>query len=100
MGETRLERNATLLLYTDGLVEGDGQDLAANVRELRAVLGRSDPPAVQDVCAAVLDSQLPGSRRDDVALLVVKVTELTSRGEPPQRRRQRRHDGVAHRWLN
>jgi serine phosphatase RsbU (regulator of sigma subunit) len=82
MGETRLERNATLLLYTDGLVEGDGQDLAANVRELRAVLGRSDPPAVQDVCAAVLDSQLPGSRRDDVALLVVKVTELTSRGEP------------------
>jgi serine phosphatase RsbU (regulator of sigma subunit) len=82
IGETRLELNATLFLYTDGLVEGEGQDLGGNVRELQAVLGRADPTAVQDVCAAVLDSQLPGSRRDDVALLVVKVTEMTSRREP------------------
>jgi serine phosphatase RsbU (regulator of sigma subunit) len=82
VGETRLDLNATLLLYTDGLVEGDGQDLGANVRELQAVLGRGDPPSVQDVCSAVLDSQLRGRRRDDVALLVVKVTEMTSRSEP------------------
>jgi serine phosphatase RsbU (regulator of sigma subunit) len=82
MGETRLELHATLLLYTDGLVEGDGQDLGANVLELQAVVGRADPPSVQDVCSAVLDSQLRGSRRDDVALLVVKVTEMNSRGEP------------------
>jgi serine phosphatase RsbU (regulator of sigma subunit) len=82
MGETRLDLNATLLLYTDGLVEADGHDLVASIRQLQDGLGRADRPAAQDVCAAILEAQLPGSRRDDVALLVVKVTELASRSEP------------------
>jgi serine phosphatase RsbU (regulator of sigma subunit) len=82
MGDRWLGLNSTLLLYTDGLVEAEGQDLAANVRQLQAVLGRAGLPAVQDVCATVLDAQLTSSRRDDVAILLVKVTELPATGEP------------------
>jgi serine phosphatase RsbU (regulator of sigma subunit) len=79
-GEVQLELNSTLLLYTDGLVEVEGQDLSANVEHLQVVLGRADRPEVHDVCAAILDAQLPGSRRDDVAMLLVKVTRLPATG--------------------
>jgi serine phosphatase RsbU (regulator of sigma subunit) len=82
MGDKRLGLRSTLLLYTDGLVEAEGQDLAANLGQLQAVLSRGDLPAAQDVCATVLDAQLTDSRRDDVAILVVKVAELPSTGEP------------------
>src|SRR5262249_44510864 len=80
-GLTRLEVNASLLLYTDGLVEVDGEDLAVQVEHLQMVLGGADGPTVRDVCTAVLDAQLPSSRRDDVAILLVKVIGSSSTGE-------------------
>jgi serine phosphatase RsbU (regulator of sigma subunit) len=82
MGDRWLELNSTLLLYTDGLVEVEGQDLVAKVGQLQAVLGGAGLRAAEDVCATVLEAQLTGSRRDDVAILVVRVTELPSAGEP------------------
>jgi hypothetical protein len=71
-----------LLLYTDGLVEVEGQDLSVNVEHLQAILGRADRPEVEDVCAAIPDTQLPGSRGDDVAILLVKLTHLPTTGGP------------------
>jgi serine phosphatase RsbU (regulator of sigma subunit) len=82
IGQTRLTVNSALLLYTDGLVEVEGQDLAENIGQLKAMLSRTDRPVVQDVCAAIVEARLPVRRRDDLAVLVVKVTEPPSSGEP------------------
>jgi serine phosphatase RsbU (regulator of sigma subunit) len=84
-GETRLELNSALLLYTDGLVEDGDRDLSVNVERLRSVLARASGSDVQHVCSAILDAQLAGSRRDDVAILIVKVTDLPPTGEPTAR---------------
>jgi serine phosphatase RsbU (regulator of sigma subunit) len=80
--QARLDVNATLLLYTDGLVEVEGQDLGTTVELLKGVLRRAAQPRVQDVCTAILEAQLPGGRRDDVAILVVKISDLPSTGDP------------------
>jgi serine phosphatase RsbU (regulator of sigma subunit) len=82
IGQTRLTVNSALLLYTDGLVEVEGQDLAENIGQLKAMLRRTDRPVVQDVCAAIVEARPPVRRRDDLAVLVVKVTEPPSSGEP------------------
>jgi serine phosphatase RsbU (regulator of sigma subunit) len=80
-GQTRLDVNSTLLLYTDGLVEVEGQDLSENLEQLSAILSKADRPVVQDVCAAIVEARLPVRRRDDLAILVVKITEPPSSGE-------------------
>src|SRR5262249_38938741 len=41
IGQTRLDVNSTLLLYTDGLVEVEGQDLGENIGQLKAMLSRA-----------------------------------------------------------
>lgn len=72
-GERLLPPGCTLLLYTDGLVEVQDQSLGVTVAQLQEVLGRAEQARAEEVCAAILSAQLPSSRRDDVALLVVKV---------------------------
>jgi serine phosphatase RsbU (regulator of sigma subunit) len=72
-GTRSLEPGSTLLFYTDGLVEVRGRDLALAVEELRTVLARADVRDADRLCATVLDTQLPSSRRDDVALLALRV---------------------------
>ncbi len=81
-GEKLIGPGDTLLLYTDGLVEIEGQDLTETVTRLQGVLGRADLPTAQGVCEAVLEAQLHEQRRDDVALLAVGVTEVPSSGQP------------------
>ena len=73
VGEKMLPARSTLLLYTDGLVEVRHQSLGVTIGELREVFGRADRPTAQEVCDSILATQLPGSRRDDVALLVVRL---------------------------
>jgi serine phosphatase RsbU (regulator of sigma subunit) len=81
-GDRTLDLNSTLLFYTDGLVETEGADLAVTVGQLRDAFAGTHRPTAEGVCAAVLDTQLPGARRDDVALLVVTVTSLRPQAEP------------------
>ncbi len=73
-----LEDGASLVLYTDGLVERRDQPIDEGIALLRSTLegmDTSDPDRVRD---AVLARMLPERSEDDVALLVVRVDLDTS----------------------
>ncbi|WP_328743600.1 SpoIIE family protein phosphatase (plasmid) [Streptomyces caniferus] len=67
---------ATLVLYTDGLVESRIRDVWTGIEQLRerltetARLTGPNPPPLEPLCDEVLDRLGPGDRDDDIALLV------------------------------
>ncbi|MPQ99779.1 SpoIIE family protein phosphatase [Modestobacter sp. I12A-02628] len=68
-----VERDATVLLYTDGLVERPGSDLDVGVAALRRlVLELADLP-LDALCDQVLDRLVGDRRDDDVALVAVRM---------------------------
>ncbi|MGW1609972.1 SpoIIE family protein phosphatase [Streptomyces sp. NPDC002285] len=74
--ETHAPAGATLLLYTDGLVESRDSDVLAGVEALRARLraaaSGSVPPALEDLCDEALGALGTGDRDDDIALLAAR----------------------------
>ena len=73
--EVVLDRGATVLLYTDGLVERRGQSLDDGLTELQrtlAELARADP-TFDELCDRVLERMLPARPEDDVALVGVRL---------------------------
>jgi serine phosphatase RsbU (regulator of sigma subunit)/anti-sigma regulatory factor (Ser/Thr protein kinase) len=73
----RLDPGATLLLYTDGLVEERGQAIDVGLERLRSVVaGAAHEPDV--LCDRVLDELVDGASQDDVALLAVHSRPLLS----------------------
>jgi PAS domain S-box-containing protein len=71
-----LEPGATVLLYTDGLVERRGQGLDEGLAQLRGVLRQLDVPTIglDELCdELLLRMRPPGRREDDVALVAVRV---------------------------
>jgi sigma-B regulation protein RsbU (phosphoserine phosphatase) len=75
--EVVLDHGDGLLLYTDGVTEGRGEDGFYGDQRLHDVLSTQRGPAA-DVAAAVLDSVLRfqgGRATDDIALVVVRVPE-------------------------
>jgi len=77
-GSARLSDSATLLLYTDGLVERRGEGLAERLDQLAdaAVAARPDA-GLEDLCDALLGSAFATERpRDDVALIAVRAEPL------------------------
>ncbi|MEU9286120.1 ATP-binding SpoIIE family protein phosphatase [Streptomyces sp. NPDC048275] len=67
---------ATLLLYTDGLVESHETDVGTGVAALRTHLQgaahRLATSSLEPLCDQVLDTLGPGVRDDDIALLIVR----------------------------
>ncbi|MGP3982552.1 SpoIIE family protein phosphatase [Streptomyces sp. KR80] len=70
---------ATLLLYTDGLVESRLRDVWTGIEQLREKLvatarltGLDHPPPLEPLCDEVLDIVGPGDRDDDIALLAAR----------------------------
>ncbi|MEV6761579.1 SpoIIE family protein phosphatase [Streptomyces sp. NPDC051105] len=70
---------ATLLLYTDGLVESRLRDVWTGIEQLRERLaataqltGPDRPPPLEALCDEVLDMLGPGDRDDDIALLAAR----------------------------
>ncbi|MEU9187836.1 SpoIIE family protein phosphatase [Streptomyces sp. NPDC048484] len=70
---------ATLLLYTDGLVESRLRDVWTGIEQLReriaataALTGPDHPPPLEALCDEVLDMLGPGDRDDDIALLAAR----------------------------
>jgi serine phosphatase RsbU (regulator of sigma subunit)/anti-sigma regulatory factor (Ser/Thr protein kinase) len=75
-----VEAGSSLLLFTDGLVEVRGTSIELRLEELRRTVeaGPSDPDAL---CDAVLERMLGHEEpQDDVALLVLAVSQLPARG--------------------
>jgi PAS domain S-box-containing protein len=70
-----LEAGATVLLYTDGLVERRGQSLGDGLSYLRQSLAElaSDGPDLEQLCDRLLLRMLPERREDDVALVAVRL---------------------------
>lgn len=72
-GEIVLERGATVLLYTDGLVERRDRPLRDGLGELRTALAAHAHRDLDDLCDVLL-AELPGGPgEDDVALVAVRL---------------------------
>jgi serine phosphatase RsbU (regulator of sigma subunit) len=79
-----LPPDATLILYTDGLIEVPGLSLTgliANLRDATTAAVR-DASAAQ-VCERLVAKIHPTARRDDVAILVVQLPSATLSGCAP-----------------
>ena len=70
-----LDRGATVLLYTDGLVESRGQSLDVGLRLLRDTLLElaTEELSLDRLCTLVLRRMLPERPDDDVALVAVRL---------------------------
>jgi serine phosphatase RsbU (regulator of sigma subunit) len=73
-----LPEGSVLALYTDGLVEQPGQDIATGMARLARALAAGPPRSLDDLCDNVLASLSPHPR-DDIALLLARTTAQTAR---------------------
>ena len=64
---------ATVLLYTDGLVERSGSDLDAGVGRLHRLAAELVHLPLEELCDQVLEQLVDGHPADDVALLAVRL---------------------------
>ncbi len=70
---TTLPPGATLLLYTDGLVERRDSDLDAGVLRLRETLAELGHLPLEQLLTEVLERLVEGRPEDDVALVAVRL---------------------------
>ncbi|MFD3452572.1 SpoIIE family protein phosphatase [Streptomyces sp. NPDC058691] len=74
--ELVLPEDSTLVLYTDGLVEGRERDVDEGLQQLRGVLADHPGRDPETVCRDVLHAMLPSEPDDDIALLVARTRVL------------------------
>jgi PAS domain S-box-containing protein len=70
---TVLDHGATVLLYTDGLVERRDRDIDAGIAELVTVLQECAGLPLDELCDRVLDRLFLPDAEDDVAILAVRL---------------------------
>jgi serine phosphatase RsbU (regulator of sigma subunit)/anti-sigma regulatory factor (Ser/Thr protein kinase) len=96
-GEAKLEPGATLLLYSDGLVERRGEPIDVGLERLAAAAYRARDLEPEQLCRAVVADLVHGERiQDDVVVLAVRLLvtqallefELPSRAEAPSAARK------------
>ncbi|MGW0363365.1 SpoIIE family protein phosphatase [Streptomyces sp. NPDC002990] len=72
-GECAIPARATLLLYTDGLVEGRRRPLSAGIEEAGAAVHEGRDATVDDLATRVMTRMAPtGGYDDDVALMLYR----------------------------
>lgn len=71
--EIALESGATVLLYTDGLVERRGQSLDEGIGLLRDTLADLADRPLDELCDELLTRMLPERAEDDVALVALRL---------------------------
>ncbi|MDQ3990846.1 MAG: ATP-binding protein, partial [Actinomycetota bacterium] len=73
------EPGASVLLYTDGLVERVGERIDRGLERLASAVAEA-PDSPQELCDHVLRELVPeGATSDDVALLALRNTPMTDR---------------------
>lgn len=77
MRQIVLPPGSVLALYTDGLVESRDRDIDSGIEALRKLLSVRLRD-LEDICDATISAQRPGDERDDIALMLARVRELTS----------------------
>lgn len=74
----RLEPGSTLLLFTDGLVELPNRSLEDTLQQLATTVAEHDVGlGVDALCEHVLGTMSDRSRRDDIALLAVRLVGVS-----------------------
>jgi serine phosphatase RsbU (regulator of sigma subunit) len=68
-----VEHGATLLLYTDGLVEGRDLPLDEGIARLRSALAELADEPLAALCDDVIERLRPEGLQDDVALVAVRL---------------------------
>lgn len=94
------ESEATLVLYTDGLVESPGKSIDDGLERLRGLAARGG--TTDALCARLVAQLVPEQRRDDVAILAARVPSLPERlgrSWPADRRSLAQIRLVLRRWL-
>jgi PAS domain S-box-containing protein len=71
--ERQLPPGSILAMYTDGLIEEPGQDIAIGMARLARALTEGPAGSLDELCDSVLASLAPRPR-DDVALLLARTT--------------------------
>ena len=74
-GRRRLARGATLLCYTDGLIEDRRRDLSEGLAALAGTLQRSGPGSAEHTCASIEAALVNTARVDDICLLAARPTK-------------------------
>ena len=79
-----LPLGSTVLMFTDGLVEGRSQPLEAGLRKLTNAAGPLAGLALEDLCDQLLEALLPPhGAEDDVALVAIRVEQVPDPQGPP-----------------
>jgi serine phosphatase RsbU (regulator of sigma subunit)/PAS domain-containing protein len=78
-----LDRGATVLLFTDGLIERRDADLDAGMARLREALRELAGRPLQELLDELLDRLVDGRPEDDVALVAVRL-HPQDRPRPPE----------------
>ncbi|UOY00468.1 SpoIIE family protein phosphatase [Blastococcus sp. PRF04-17] len=68
-----VERGATLLLYTDGLVEGRDLPLDEGIARLRSALAELAGEPLSVLCDEVIERLRPAGLQDDIALVAIRL---------------------------
>ena len=80
-----LEPGATLILYSDGLVERRGEAIDVGLEHLRLAAQRSRRLTVDDLCEALVGEMLDGRPiKDDVVVLAIRAVGTTAARLPRQ----------------
>jgi serine phosphatase RsbU (regulator of sigma subunit) len=81
--EVTLDRNATIVLYTDGLVERRGQPLEDGLKKLHHTLTDLKSSDLDTLCDETLRRMRPSDSEDDVAIIAVRL-HPQNRLRPPE----------------
>jgi PAS domain S-box-containing protein len=81
--ELVLSPGSTVLLYTDGLVEGRDEELDDGIERLRELLAELGPLSLAELCDGLVTRLRPGGSEDDVALVAIRLHRADGPREVP-----------------